>query len=307
MRKLCSKGLAVGQYAYLGNPSCCLFFGQGVGDDLLCTTVARELKRRGAGKIAMFSQRPTLFTNNPDITLVINWGYPSVGRLRLWGYTVHVPQFSTYDNENDVDIFKNEHMLATMCRMSNIRGSIRLRPYLYLTKQEHGYGKIFDRQVVIQSAGLGEMLNKDWIVNRYQEVADRLQNNAKVIQLGLSSDPQIKGAYDLRGKTTLRHAAAILYNSQVFVGQVGFLMHLARAVDCRSVIIYGGREAPEIVGYSANENMVSKMPCAPCWQRNRCEFQRECMTEIDVEPVYDATLSQIERFGSPLPVDVIEI
>ena len=307
MRKLLSKSLADCQFGYLGKPDCSLFFGQGIGDDLLCSTVARELASRGARRIVMFSRHPSLFKNNTDIALVVNWGYASVGRLRLWGYTVHIPQFSTYDKENDVDIFRNEHLLVTMCRMSGIKGSIHLRPYLNLTPQERGYGKISDHQVVIQSAGLGDMLNKDWIVDRYQDVADRLQNTARVIQLGLSSDPQIKGAHDLRGKTTLRQAAAILSNSQVFIGQVGFLMHLARAVDCRSVIVYGGREAPEIVGYSANENMISEMPCAPCWQRNRCEFRRKCMSEIEVDPVYDAALRQIKMFGSPLPVDIGEI
>ena len=57
--------------------------------------------------------------------------------------------------------------------------------------------------------------------------------------------PPLKGALDLRGKTGLREAAAILSNSLVFIGQVGFLMHLARAVDCRSVIVYGGQRNSE--------------------------------------------------------------
>jgi len=30
-------------------------------------------------------------------------------------------------------------------------------------------------------------------------------------------------------------------------------MHLARAVDCRAVIVYGGRERPEISGYICNK------------------------------------------------------
>ena len=46
--------------------------------------------------------------------------------------------------------------------------------------------------------------------------------------------------------------------SLAFVGQVGFLMHLARAVDCRAVIVYGGRETPAQSGYPCNENLYSR-------------------------------------------------
>ena len=55
------------------------------------------------------------------------------------------------------------------------------------------------------------------------------------------------------------------------------VMHLARAVDCRSVIIYGGREHPSQSGYSANENLYWSGACAPCWLRNDCNYGRICM------------------------------
>jgi ADP-heptose:LPS heptosyltransferase len=107
----------------------------------------------------------------------------------------------------------------------------------------------------------------------------------------------------LRGKTTIRESAAILSNSMVFVGLVGFLMHLARAVECRSVIVYGGREAPWQSGYSSNENLYTPMHCSPCWLWNRCDYDRECMNLISVEDVTAATERQVARAGQPLVVD----
>jgi ADP-heptose:LPS heptosyltransferase len=124
----------------------------------------------------------------------------------------------------------------------------------------------------------------------------------RVVQVGSASDLRLEGAIDLRGKTSHRQTAAILANSLVFVGLVGFVMHLARAVDCRSVIIYGGREKPTITGYVANKNLYHQVRCAPCWLRNACEFNRKCMDMVTVGQVISATADQISRYGTLLEV-----
>ena len=57
----------------------------------------------------------------------------------------------------------------------------------------------------------------------------------------------------------MRESAAILSRSLAFVGQVGFLMHLARAVDCRSVIVYGAQLQPFVLAI----DLVNPAPCIP--------------------------------------------
>jgi len=151
------------------------------------------------------------------------------------------------------------------------------------------------------------MKNKEWYPERFQEVVARLQGRAALVQLGSLSDPPLKGALDLRGKTSLRESAAILANAIVFIGLDGFLMHLARAVECRSVIVYGGRLKPSLLGYIANKNLVGVTPCSPCWEENKCDYDRECMKMISVEPVVNAALEQIERHGSPLETEMINL
>jgi hypothetical protein len=122
----------------------------------------------------------------------------------------------------------------------------------------------------------------------------------------MPSDLQLRGALDVRGNT-VRETAAILAASRLFLGLATGLMHLARAVECRSVIVYGGREHPSQSGYSANENLYWNGPCAPCWQRNDCNFDRVYMSEIQPEQVIAAVQRQEERYGTPLPVDRFEI
>jgi ADP-heptose:LPS heptosyltransferase len=182
---------------------------------------------------------------------------------------------------------------------------------LTLLPEERKAGSRFDKQIVIQSSGLaagpGMMKNKNWFPERFQAVSDAIRGSVNVIQLGLITDPPIQGSLDLRGKTTLRESAAILASSQLFIGQVGFLMHLARAVDCRSVIVYGGREDPSVSGYRANENLVGRTPCSFCWQRNKCDFDHECMQMISVDDTVAAVGRQLDRFGSPLEPEYFEL
>lgn len=287
--------------ARLGFPRRVFHGGGGIGDDLLCTCIFRELKKRGEPNIVFRTWHRKLFQGNPDVDVLIRKKFPVISGLMIHGLnfsllTYHVPL--------------KEHFLASMCRLAGITGEVALRPYLFLSPKELAKGRLFDRQMVIQSAGVGAIIpmkNKEWFPERFQEVASRLQSQGHWIQLGTPLDPPLKGALDLRGKTSLRQAAAILANAQVFVGQVGFLMHLARAVDCRSVIVYGGRETPDTTGYIANQNLVGVTPCSPCWEENKCDHDRECMKMISVAMVVKAVEEQIQRQGSPLETEMVRL
>lgn len=84
-------------------------------------------------------------------------------------------------------------------------------------------------------------------------------------------------------------------------------MHLARAVECPAVILYGGREAPWQSGYTCNTNLYSPLPCAPCWLWNHCDYDRECMNRITVSDVVQAIRERLARPRNPLPVDFAEV
>jgi ADP-heptose:LPS heptosyltransferase len=96
------------------------------------------------------------------------------------------------------------------------------------------------------------MRNKCWFQDRFQQVVQKNRRSwpdGTVLQIGTKQDLPLQGVYDLRGKTSLRQAAAILTQCECFIGTSGLLSHLARAVDCRSIVIYGGREHSWQSGY----------------------------------------------------------
>jgi len=202
------------------------------------------------------------------------------------------------------------HVIAMMCEAAGVHGEVELRPRLTLSAEESQAGRLSARpQIALQTSNLAArfpMRNKLWPSERMQVVADALKADFDLVQLGAPSDPLLQGALDLRGKTSIRHAAAVLAQSHLFIGLTTGLMHLARAVDCRSVIVYGGREHPSQSGYSANENLHWEGPCAPCWERDACDFDRRCMGSIQPESVITAARRQLERYGTPLAIDRAE-
>jgi ADP-heptose:LPS heptosyltransferase len=280
-------------------------FGGGIGDHLLCSVVFRELRERGQTHMWMMTNYDTLFHHNADVDAVqpVDWRVSAL--LKRAGVRRYRPIYTLRNRETDRDQPPPRHIIAYMCELSGLRGSVALRPYLQLLEQERAIGSVVPRQIAIQSSGMGArypMGNKEWYPERFQTVVTALRDRYNFVQLGTTSDPPLDGAIDLRGKTSLRESAAILSQSLAFVGQVGFLMHLARAVDCRSVIVYGGREWPDTTGYICNENLFSTPPCAPCWLWNRCDYDRRCMQVIHADAVVAAVERQVERYGTPLPV-----
>lgn len=267
-----------------GLPARSLLFGSmSLGDDLLCTAVLREARRRGR-PFAMMTNRPELFLGNADPERIIPVDDDFAAGLRRLGRTVVKPYYvGVHPTEPDRDVFPARHIIAEMCARAGLSGEVALRPYLHLSEAECVAGRRFPRQVALHSSGLAAAIPftaKEWGPARFAEVARQLAPEAKLIQLGARSDPGLPVDLDLRGKTGLRDAAAILANSAVFIGLEGFLSHLARAVDCPAVIVFGGRVSPAITGYEANRNLVALPECAPCSRRNGCPHDMQCMAAI---------------------------
>jgi hypothetical protein len=297
-------------------PDVLLFYGLAPGDDLLCTAVLRELYKRRRPCTLMISNYPELFLGG-DASHI----RPAGDRYYIDGSTVSkYRQFARiwrrdfrqpfYHRDRDLAKRASRHIIAQMCARSGIKGQVLIRPYLALTDYEKAQGAWANGKIVIQSSGMAArhpMQNKQWYLERFQGVVDSLREEFDFVQVGSASDPLIDHTMDLRGVTSIRETAAILHHARLYVGAVGFLMHLARAVDCPAVIVYGGREAPWQSGYICNANLYSSVPCAPCWRWNECDFDRRCMKEIAVGDVTSAIQHMAAKPRNPLTVQSIDI
>jgi len=286
-----------------------IHFGNSPGDDLLCTVVAHELKRRDGRQWAVMSDHPELFQLNPDVEAVIPVSEALFGAIQAMGGGALKVGYPVTVQDYQGAVAPTRHIAAHLCESAGISGTIDLMPRITLSAEELGYGRLSAPQIAIMSAGSSRIPipNKEWVPGRFQAVVDALRGRYVFVQLGSERDPKLEGAVDLRGRTTLRQAAAVIANSLTFVGLVGFLMHLARAVERRSVIVYGGREAPWQSGYTGNINLTGEVPCAPCWYLSKCVLQHQCMTDISVESVVAGILQAVARREERLPVDRVDL
>jgi hypothetical protein len=279
------------------------FGGRGFGDDLLLSSVLHELHVRGYRRLAVVSRLEEIFRHAPFAGAFINEDWAALRAVKRFGGRVVKPVYYPHPMPPDYDIPSCSHIITEMCRTSGLTGHVALRTYFYLTSEEKARGRLVENQVAIQCTS-AESLNfsplKQWYQERYQAVVDALHGRVNFVQLGTSKEPRLEGALDLRGKTTIRESAAILANSRACLTYIGFLMHLARAVDCRAVIIFGGRERPDQSGYACNENLFTPMPCAPCWRRSTSLHNLECMDKISTGDVVAAIERILAKGDTPL-------
>jgi len=257
----------------------------GIGDTLLYGTIAHELKKKSNICLELNSYYPELFLNNPDIDIIsATLRRQKILRKRLPPSNLLSPRYWTGDGSKP-----DKHILSILCEKAGIEHGINFKTYIYLTKREVESVPVQLRNcIAIQSYGKPSWgINKNWDPNKYQGVVDHFRKDICFIQLGNAGDPPLEGCIDMRGKTSLRYAASILFWSRCFVGQVGALMHLSRAVNLKSVIVYGGFEAPWQSGYDLNINLYSELICSPCWKMEGCT-SHECMEKISSEIVIDA-------------------
>lgn len=290
---------------YAGMRHLVYFGGDGIGDELLCSIPLHELRLRGTKNIGILTRRPEFFLHSPDVEGVFPMCHDDLAFIRRAGIQISHTAYIRNQLPPDIDVPPERHIAAEMCRLCGIQGEIALRPYLWLQPEELKAAERYRGCIVMQSSRSGASLsfgNKEWFPQRFQQVANELGKHHRIVQVGLSNEPALEGVDDLRGRLSLRESAALLAQSRAFIGLVGFLMHLARAVDCPSVIVYGGRERPDQSGYPCNENLYTPVACAPCWRWNSCDHERRCMDAITVQSVLDAFLRlKTRNAGESLP------
>ena len=252
----------------------------------------------------MLSSYPELFKENPDISNVVEDSWKTVKYLEKLKKPTTLLSYGKWINNLDRIEAPKCHIIAEIIAKAEIKGKISLRPYWYGNTDKRLL-EIDASYVCVQSTktcSSTPMLNKQWNEELLQNIINKLSSRFKVVQLGLNNEPKLNNTLDLRG-SSISKSANYLANATFFLGQIGFLMHLARAVDTRSVIIYGGREKAWQSGYPCNENIETNPICSPCWQNNGCDFNRKCLSDISVEMVLKAVEKLISRLDSELELE----
>lgn len=132
---------------------------------------------------------------------------------------------------------------------------------------------------------LGKALIKEYEAKIFVVGGEKEKNLTREIKEGIGDERVI----DLGGKTTISELAALLEKSDLMVTNDTGPMHLASAVDCPVVAIFGPSN-PYRYGPIGVKNYVvhADIDCFPCRVEGKCKIGFECMKRVTVEDVLKA-------------------
>jgi heptosyltransferase-2 len=90
----------------------------------------------------------------------------------------------------------------------------------------------------------------------------------------------------------VRHFAALTAACDVVVTGDTLAMHIALALQRRTVVLFGPTSAPEIELYGLGEKVIPDMTCLSCYKTS-CDFVPNCMELITVDMVASAVHRQL--------------
>ncbi len=163
---------------------------------------------------------------------------------------------------------------------------------MYLTDTEREWAKSFgDADVIIEPNVKNRATNKQWPVERYQEVADQLGMDGYDVAQFATGPHRLAGVRVIKPET-FRLACAALERAQIYIGPEGGLHHAAAALGVDAVVIFGGFISPRVTGYGAHTNLFTGDDLG-CGSLAPCGHCRDCMARIGADEVYDAAREKL--------------
>ena len=145
--------------------------------------------------------------------------------------------------------------------------------------------------IIILAPGAAYGPSKQWPARHFAELAEHYGNKGyQVWILGSKKDQDICcqitkivniPIHNLCGRTTLEDSIDLLAQAEQVVSNDSGLMHIAAAVGCSVVGIFGATPpeyalpVSDLVRYS-----WANLLCSPCWQRTCCYGHYHCLTQI---------------------------
>lgn len=135
---------------------------------------------------------------------------------------------------------------------------------------------------------------KNWPIENYYQLAEKVRSRGYAILwiIGAAEHSLVLPSQDIVYKEmSLPELSATLKNCALFVGNDSGVTHLAAAVGCRVVAIFGSSDP--IVWSPRGNNTVSvlyrKVDCSPCHPSKSLEYPKcngECFAQITSETVF---------------------
>lgn len=285
---------------------------EGLGDAVAFTALCEPYFRHFGQKILVAHKCPELFEGNPFCEIFKEVHQDSVSpqkleELRNEGFN---PIFLTYcDYRYNAalpgveTVYQNRHMIETMGERLGLSGKIISSPHIFLTPEEVSNGNRSEKRQIVVSAK-GKTPFKTCNPSTIREVCNQLLQNDcfTLFQVGQVEDELIsENIIDLRGKTSVRETAAILANSILYIGPLGFNFHLAHAMHCPAAVLFPQSEPLNLALYADSTPILSPTRCNLCEKENLmlrdepCPYNYACIRAISSKQIMKTVQKILER------------
>lgn len=201
-----------------------------------------------------------------------------------------------------------QDMMADIVGLSGCRH----RYVLNLTEEERkeGRGQLenlgvnLKRPIIGLNTGAGRRWElKQWREEGYLELIGRIakKGDAQFVLLGGPEERDRHKRLRARSKVPLidagcdnpvRRFASLVGTCHLVITGDTLAMHLALALDRRTIVLFGPTSAPEIEMYGLGEKIVPQMECLSCY-KPKCDFVPNCMDLISTDMVEAAVDRQL--------------
>jgi lipopolysaccharide heptosyltransferase II len=299
---------AVGRHAapaIAGHPDVARLIDAGPGAGRDRRSLVGLLRRMRAGRydICLVLERSPLFATLPLLAgIAVRAGIDSSGR----GFALNV-RVPWDESLHEADLYLS---VAGALGCPTTGHHLRFVPGAAAERAadplRHAYG-LRDPMVVIAPGGGTnpgmDLPEKRWLPERFAALADRLHGEAgaTIVLLGGSADRPLcrqvaetmaAPSVDLSGDAPFAERGALLRRAALYVGNDSGPTHLAAAVDCPVVAIFGPTDVGLYGPYHAVARAVRRpLPCSPCFVHGHfppCPNHHACMRGLSVDEVYDA-------------------
>lgn len=255
---------------------------QSPGDIVMLTAAVRDLHLCHPDEFItdVRTSCPDLWQHNPYLQ-PLDEGDPAVEVIDCHYPLIHQSNHAPYHFLHGFIEFLNDR-LGTHVRPSAFKGDV------YISEEEKAWFSTVEERMgqstpfwLLVSGGKYDFTIKWWDAQRYQEVIDYFRGKIEFVQVGEAGHfhPDLKGTVDLRGETSLRQLARLVYHAQGVLTPISLLMHLAAAIEMKPgmpqnrpcVVIAGGREPPHWTAYPHHQfvHTVGALRCCDnggCWK-----------------------------------------
>jgi len=290
--------------------------GVGIGDNLMCTPVFREIKRRNPGcHITFLTRYSELFENNPHIDLVVKDFSPQeVAQAIRLGYDHLAPRFVA-DRllARGVDFYRQvakgrlyfgyvhprpppRSLITIMAECVGLEAldnqEVECASPLVTSEFRTLISQIARPMIVIQPHASDWTPNKTWLATYWRELVETLVADYNIVEAGtravIGADFHHPRFHCLVGRTSVSELLYLVSQAALYVGPDSGGMHVAEAFQVPTVIVFGGYSSPDSFRYSRMTPFYSTVPCAPCWLTTPCPYQTKCLKLISPAQVVGA-------------------